>query len=361
MTKKIGFFVCALFLGVVLFGGAFAISYGIASRVYKTESAVTEEKPAPKDDAVHIAVTAVGDCTLGMDSSFFGTGNFPDVLRDNGGDYSYFLANVKEYFKTDDITIVNLEGPLSRNGTRMNKKYAFYGEPEYARVLATSSVDAANLANNHIMDYGETAHEETKDALCAHDITPFGNDLISLVEKKGITIGLIGVNALNAGERNGFRQNLERLKAQKPDLIVASFHWGAESAVRPNGDQVTMAHMAIDEGVDLVIGHHPHVLQGVEKYKGKYIVYSLGNFCFGGNRNPADMDTMIFRQVFTFEKGELTDLEDVSIVPCSITSEKGKNNFQPTIAEGDEYNRIRDKIVNRSSGYPGIENVSFRR
>ena len=114
----------------------------------------------------------------------------------------------------------------------------------------------------------------------------------------------------------------------------------------------------MDLCTDLVIGNHPHVLQGIEKYKGKYIVYSLGNFCFGGNRNPDDKDTMIFTQTFTFREGVLTE-ESVTVIPCSISSVKERNNFQPVQVKGKEAKRISGKILSRSSDYEGIENVSF--
>ncbi|MGN1162085.1 MAG: CapA family protein, partial [Candidatus Fimenecus sp.] len=108
-------------------------------------------------------------------------------------------------------------------------------------------------------------------------------------------------------------------------------------------------------GADLVIGHHPHVLQGVESYKGKMIAYSLGNFCFGGNQNPRDKDTMIFRQTFTVTGSGVASDENYEIIPCSISSTSGRNNYQPTPAEGSEKQRIIDKIQKFSEGLGGTE------
>ena len=99
-----------------------------------------------------------------------------------------------------------------------------------------------------------------------------------------------------------------------------------------------------------MLGHHPHVLQGIEVYNGKNIVYSLGNFCFGGNSNPADKDTMIFQQTFTVENGELAADNVTNIIPCSVSSESGYNNYQPTPLEGDEAERVRGRIEEYSSG-----------
>ena len=135
---------------------------------------------------------------------------------------------------------------------------------------------------------------------------------------------------------------------------------GVESSAVPTDIQKKLAYTAIDNGTDLVIGHHPHVLQGIEKYKGKYILYSLGNFCFGGNRNPTDKDTMIFKQTFRFDDNKnLLPEDDVSVIPCSISSDAAFNNYQPMPLKGEEFDRVKDKIIQRSEGFPGIENVTF--
>jgi len=104
-----------------------------------------------------------------------------------------------------------------------------------------------------------------------------------------------------------------------------------------------------------VVGHHPHVLQGIEKYNGKYIVYSLANFCFGGNSNPSDKDTMIFQQTFTIQNQEVEKDDNIQIIPCSVSSESGYNNYQPTPAEGEEKDRIQEKIDQLSSGLQSQE------
>ena len=114
--------------------------------------------------------------------------------------------------------------------------------------------------------------------------------------------------------------------------------------------QVELAHAAIDAGADLVLGHHPHVLQGIEQYKGKNIVYSLGNFCFGGNMYPSDMDTMIFQQTFTLKGGKLQEDNVTNIIPCSISSAEDYNNYQPTPAAREKETEILNKITQRSQG-----------
>jgi poly-gamma-glutamate synthesis protein (capsule biosynthesis protein) len=119
----------------------------------------------------------------------------------------------------------------------------------------------------------------------------------------------------------------------------------------PNLQQKNMAHFAIDNGVDLVIGHHPHVLQGMETYEGKNILYSLGNFCYGGKKNPSDKDTIIYQQLISFDisKKEIT-FTDYKIIPASISSKTDRNNYQPVIADGDEAERILKKFEYISEG-----------
>lgn len=103
-------------------------------------------------------------------------------------------------------------------------------------------------------------------------------------------------------------------------------------------------------GADLVLGHHPHVIQGIEDYKGKKIVYSLGNFCFGGNKNPSDKDTFIFQQTFKFQNGKLIDNKSYKIIPASISSVRERNNYQPTLLKGKDAQRVIDRIKKYSSG-----------
>ena len=134
---------------------------------------------------------------------------------------------------------------------------------------------------------------------------------------------------------------------------------GVEKATAPNQDQIDAAHTAIDNGVDLVIGTHPHVLQGFEKYKGKYICYSLGNFSFGGNNAPSDMDTAIFRKTFTIQGDKLLDDDAIEIIPCRISSADGYNNYQPTPATGQQRQRIIDRLTSYTENLGDLE-LNFR-
>ena len=154
------------------------------------------------------------------------------------------------------------------------------------------------------------------------------------------------------------KDNIAKVKADGAELVIVIFHWGNESETVPDTNQMTLGRLAIDEGADLVCGHHPHVLQGIETYKGKNIVYSLGNFCFGGNSSPSDMDTMIFQQTFTITSDGVQADNVTNIIPCSISSADGYNNYQPTPATGDEATRIKSKIDERSAAIPTADSTA---
>ena len=239
---------------------------------------------------------------------------------------------------------MNFEGTLSENGERADKQYACRGNPEYVKILTSSSVEAVNLANNHTLDFGTVAFFDTKKIMDENGISNFSGSDVTVREIKGIKVGMIGSNLLTYEDKHNFLKNLEKLKELQPDLIIASFHGGIEREYSPNDIQKQYARLAIDNGADLVIGHHPHVLQGIEKYNGKYIVYSLGNFCFGANRNPADKDCIIFQQTFQFEDGERLAETSARVIPCSVSSVKTRNDYKPTPAKGDEWMRILDRM-----------------
>ena len=320
----------------------------------KEETAISEEMEKTtkrKNKTVSFIISAVGDCTFGTDENFAYEGSMP-AKYDEVGDFNYFFENVKSVFEADDLTIVNFEGTLTDSTTREDKQFAFKADKSYAEILTDGFVEAANLANNHSKDYGEQSYNDTMDALDEAGITNFGYDRVAIKKVKGIKVGLVGTYVLadGLGVKDSMEKNIQDLKDGGAQVIIASFHWGEEKAEYPNDVQVELAHAAIDAGADLVLGHHPHVLQGIEQYKGKNIVYSLGNFCFGGNMYPSDMDTMIFQQTFTLKGGKLQEDNVTNIIPCSISSVEDYNNYQPTPAAGEKETEILNKITQRSQG-----------
>ena len=320
----------------------------------KEETAISEEMEKTtkrKNKTVSFTISAVGDCTFGTDENFAYEGSMP-AKYDEVGDFNYFFENVKSVFEEDDLTIVNFEGTLTDSTIREDKQFAFKADKSYAEILTDGFVEAANLANNHSKDYGEQSYNDTMDALDEAGITNFGYDRVAIKKVKGIKVGLVGTYVLadGLGVKDSMEKNIHDLKDEGAQVIIASFHWGEEKAEYPNDVQVKLAHAAIDAGADLVLGHHPHVLQGIEQYKGKNIVYSLGNFCFGGNMYPSDMDTMIFQQTFTLKGGKLQEDNVTNIIPCSISSVEDYNNYQPTPAAGEKETEILNKITQRSQG-----------
>ena len=305
-------------------------------------------------EEVKITVSMVGDCTIGTDEQFDKSSNF-DAFYIVKKDPGYFFQGVRDVFAADDLTVINMEGTLTESDTRQDKTYAFKGDPKYTEILTAGNVDAANLANNHSKDYGEQSYTDTIQYLESAGIATFGYDRTSVLDIKGIKVGLVGIYVLADGmeRQQQLIDNIQSVKNQGAQVVIVSFHWGTEKATYPDDIQKTLAHIAVDNGADLVVGHHPHVLQGIEEYNGKNIVYSLGNFCFGGNRNPLDKDTMIFQQTFTFENGELVQDNVKNIIPCSLSSVKEYNDYQPTILEGSESERVLQKIQELSSGLSG--------
>ena len=308
--------------------------------------ALSETQPESKE--VQITVSLMGDCTLGTDENFAYDTSLNAYFLYQGADY--FFENVRSILEADDLSIINMEGHLTESTARNGELFAFKGDPEFVNILSGSSVEAANLANNHSHDYGEQSFTDTKKILEDAGISTFGYDDTAIVTVKGINVGLVGIYELHdhLERMQQLKDNIAKVKADGADLIIAIFHWGNERETVPDYNQMTLAHAAIDNGADLVIGHHPHVLQGIEEYRGKYIAYSLGNFCFGGNSAPSDMDTMIFQQTFTIRNGEVLADQNINLIPCSISSEAGFNNYQPTPSEGSEAERIRQKIEERS-------------
>lgn len=301
--------------------------------------------PEPTAEPVSITVSMVGDCTLGTDVNFDQSTSF-DAFYQMKNDPGYFFQNVKDIFTADDLTVANMEGTLTTSNDRQQKTFAFKGNPSYTEILTQGGVEATNLANNHSHDYGDQSYEDTIQYLEAAGITTFGYDRTAVMDVKGIKVGLIGIYELKdgLGRQQQVIDTIQEVKDQGAQVIIVSFHWGTEKSNIPDDIQKTLAHLAIDQGADLVVGHHPHVLQGIEKYQGKNIVYSLGNFCFGGNKNPSDKDTMIFQQTFTVENGELVEDDVTNIIPCSLSSESGYNNYQPMVLEGSEKERVLQKI-----------------
>ncbi len=312
------------------------------------KEAVIESEMDTEGEPAEILLSFTGDCILGTDEYFAWDTGLPAYYDLYGPEY--FLKNVRSIFEEDDLTIVNMEGTLTKETTRVDKQFAFKGDPDYVKILSSSSVEAANVANNHSHDYGEKSFQDTVQTLEKNGIKSFGYDDVAVLEVKGIRVGMFGIYELDDHLKRipQVKRDIAKLKDQNVDIIVAVFHWSNELVTVPDENQVTLAHLAIDEGADVVVGHHPHVVQGIDEYKGKIIAYSLGNFCFGGNTHPTEMDTFIFQQKFILDgKRNITNSE-YKVIPCRVSSETTYNNYQPTPLMGEEAKETMDKIEERS-------------
>ena len=331
------------------------------SQKASSDSQNTDSSNVTVSSPVSLTLSVVGDCTLGTDETFDYDTSLNAYYENYGADY--FLQNVKDIFSADDLTIANFEGTLTDSDEREDKTFAFKAPASYASILTGGSVEAVNTANNHSHDYGDQSFDDTLAALDDAGIVHFGYDETAVMDVKGIKVGLVGIYELydHLEREQQLKDNIAKVKADGAQLIVVIFHWGNETETVPDSNQTTLGRIAIDEGADLVCGHHPHVLQGIETYKGRNIVYSLGNFCFGGNSSPSDMDTMIYQQTFTIDADGVKKDNVTNIIPCSISSAAydGYNNYQPTPVEGDEATRILGKINERSSWISTAEGSTF--
>ena len=304
-------------------------------------------------EEIAITISAAGDCSLGNhhEQDYYYSFN---QAYDKAEDPGYFFANVKEIFEADDMTIVNLEGVFTESEDRqVERTYNIKGDPSYVKILTAGSVEAVSMGNNHRLDYGVSGSDDTVATLEGEGIIYAYDNIVGVYETKGIKIGYVSVNETSwgLGSEKLIRDGIAKLQEQEVDLIIACCHWGVEKDNYTEDYQNELGRICIDAGADLVLGHHPHVLQGIEEYNGKYIVYSLANFSFGANRNPADKDTMIFQQTFTFVDGEKQETQDARVIPCSVSSVDKRNNFQPTPLEGEEAARVIGRLNTYSEEY----------
>jgi len=298
----------------------FSFSYQSSNLI--TSSAISLNKP--------IKLLFAGDVIL--------TRNVEKKINLNyDGKFIFPFINVLDYLNSFDYVIVNLEGPISLRGNKVGSIYSFRMKPEVLDYLSKANIKVFNLANNHIWDYGRIAFEDTLKNLKENNFYYFGAGLNEdeayrplILNLNDTSIGVLGftefLSHLQAKEDSPGIAYLEEKKFEeivkqtrkKVDILIVVFHWGEEYQENPNQRQTYYAHKAIDLGADLVIGHHPHVVQKIEIYKNKYIFYSLGNFIFDQNFSQETM------------KGGLVEvvIEDKKIKELNFRYSYLNNNFQ---------------------------------
>lgn len=290
-----------------------------------------------------VTISFTGDCTLG---TYAKSGNRAfEVVFESQKDYDYYFKNVKHIFEKDDYTVVNLEGPLTDATTYdANKPFAFKGREDYVNILLSGNVEAANLSNNHIRDYFDEGYNDTKNILTENNIAYFDNKNFYIEEIEGLKFGFAGFKAFNLGTKSEIDEALKYFNDNNVDIKIIELHGGIEYDYQFDSIKQQLAYYSIDNGADLIVGHHPHILQGIEEYNDKYIIYSLGNFCYGGNRNPIDKNSAIAQVTFNFKDDKFID-SNLKLIPVSISSVVDCNNFQPTVLENEEKEYVL-KLIN---------------
>ncbi len=314
-------------------------------------------------DVRRITLSAVGDCTLGRNQKMIYYESWDHLYERYGSDY--FLQHVAAVFQNDDLTIANLEGVLSESAPRQKsffrqktgqadkKEYCHLGRPEYLKALTGSGVDVVSFANNHNIDYGLQGFTDTLDACESYGLPAAYYDTVVRFERQGLTVGVLSVDASYCSREvseSCLRAGMAELN-RDCDLIAVCMHWGRNYEKAANREQVELGHLCVELGADVVFGCHAHILQGVERYKGRYIFYSLGNFSYGGRPKPKDVQTMIAQQTFTFVDGELQLDDAVQLIPCWMSGRRDINDYSPVIQTGSEAKKILKRINERSARF----------
>ncbi|NLI21003.1 MAG: CapA family protein [Clostridiales bacterium] len=338
------------------------LAAGLAVAGVLSAGCVAAAETAPETGVAavrQLVLTFAGDCTIGNDERLMGSAKaFKAVLGREG--YGYFFAKTLPLFAADDLTVVNFEGALKDSGTgKVVKTNHFRGLPEYAQVLTQGSVEAVNLSNNHNGDYGSGGRRQTRAALSAADIDWFDDETACWFTRDGATVALIGfTRTAYVAKRDAYKAAVASLKEQGADAVVCFLHFGQEYARRHNAEQTKMARAMVDAGADLVIGTHPHVIQGAEVYSGATILYSIGNFVFGGNPSVRAIECIVARVTLTFGGDGRFLGHQVRVYPAHISGDDKQNDYQPRLVSGEAAEGVFAILDADSLGQPAPETVT---
>lgn len=301
--------------------------------------------PSPTPTPEHIRVSFIGDCTLSEALAWNGSPAGFDAVVNN--DYNYCFQNAVQYLSQDDMTLANFEGTLTDATSHLVKEFVFGSPAEYAQILINGSIEAVNLANNHSYDYLDEGLTDTQEIMDANGIVWSNQHSYGIYEVRGVKIGMVGLDMVSGDSVSTIYPLIDELKAEGCNIIIASCHWGIERMYTPTESQIYAAHALIDYGVDVVVGHHPHRLQPIEVYEGKYIFYSLSNFCFGGNTGLSDPDSVLIQMEFIMnEDNSSVESYEINVIPFSQTSTRPGNDYCPMPYEvgSTDYLRVLDRL-----------------
>lgn len=356
MKQTIKFILISLFILIALFAiGIFSYNKINPSeqvtQVIKSQNEITPiEKPKT-------TLFFVGDMMLtrGVETS---------VKKNFGGDYSKLFENISQ-LKEADILFANLEGDVSDVGNNVGSKYSFRMDPAILPVIKEAGFDIVLFANNHVGDWNISAFKDTLSGLDEVGILKTGAGINkkdaeepTIIEKNGVKFGFLGFSDVGpdwmeaksetAGILIASDERLEEIiqsAKTKCDVLIVSFHWGEEYKTIHNKRQETLAEKAIDNGADMIIGHHPHVMEDISEYKGKPIVYSLGNFIFDQHFSKDTMRGMLYSATFDGVDIVATDKKIITL----------NKNYQPEGIFSEDEIKEKDELASNPCPKPTKE------
>ncbi|NLB90789.1 MAG: L,D-transpeptidase family protein, partial [Clostridiales bacterium] len=306
-----------------------------------------------------INLSFAGDCVLGgEEKSRKDPLSFDNVVAEKG--YTWPFSGVSSLLLNDDMTVVNLEVVLKDDNANMlpNKLHNFRGSTDYVNILTLAGIEQVNVANNHFIDYGNKGRESTIIALESADIAYSGYEHLYISNINGHKIGFGGIReTIYQQNPSLMEQDIVTLKQQGCEAIIYSCHFGKEYQPFHTDLQQKMARKAIDLGADIVIGHHAHVVQGIEGYHGGIIFYGLGNFVFGGNLQLTEFDACMIQTKLLFQDTSYYGTQ-ITLYPVLTSGAIPENDFRPILAQGEDKKRILDKIQ-ADSVFPIEEKMFF--
>ena len=305
-----------------------------------------------------ISILVAGDVYLGS--------NAIDYTKKFGPAYPFGATEV--LIKGADLAIANLESPLTKAKVPfMEKQFILKARTSGGKGLKDAGFDVLTLANNHMMDYGAEGLDETLKTLSSVHMAHCGAGenlkearRPAVVEVNGVKIAVLSYSRTyplefyaskkRAGTAPAYESYVEediRAAAKASDIVVVAFHWGGERVSEPRQYQIDLARLAIDSGAKLVIGHHPHIMQGVETYKGGLILYSLGNFVFGFYGTDT-VEGLLAKAVFEDDNGAW-NVKYADLVPIDVNNRRVF--FKPKAFEGEEFQQAINKVMEISKGF----------
>ena len=322
-----------------------------------TEEPSPAPSPAARTDSATISF--VGDCSIGDSIQYKkAVSSYHTCIDQNGYDWPFSL--VKDVLAADDLTVANLEVVFTARTQHTDKMYNLVADADHVAVLNAGSIELVNTVNNHSMDFGRAGYQDSLATLEAAGIDSFGSiyagredgyDQLGVRDVNGIRFGFIGFSYPQEADQKRIADRIATLREQGCDVVVVSLHWGRETHPTPTTGQMNYAKRILDAGADMIWGHHPHVLQPIQFYNGKPILYSTGNFTFGTMSN-VDPATGIFQLTYQKEEGRV-QLTELSVVPCQT---QRSPDFRPFILTEEAQRRaVFGKLVLKKE-YKGFEN-----